>query len=253
MIITAERLFKPEVKRNAEREAKAISHYEKRIANEAPSFNPKYFDPDEYKKVLTWIARYGLHVADKIDGKEEVYPKPERGLLINGRTGRGKSTLAGIISMLFSRYYDDGIQFYSLSEIDRAWAMNPSKCEYDYSEVFDMTHPVIIDDVGAEGQIKHFGNEPVFTFLMPKLYDAWKYWGKLVIVTSNLSTYDAPEMAKDDRTFLGVYGDRTNSRIHEMFEIVRINGNEDLRKIQPTEPKIKFSEVESKSAETQTA
>lgn len=246
MLLTAENLLKQEVKRDAEREAKAITHYEKRIAEEIPAFNPKHFDPEEYKKVLTWIARYGLHLADKYNGKDEIYAKPEKGLLINGRTGRGKSTLAGIVSILFNRRYEDRIQFYSLSEIDRAWAANPSKCEYDYSEAFDMTHPVIIDDVGAEGGMKHYGNEPVFKFLMPQLYDAWKYYGKLVIITSNLSTYDAPAMEKDTRTFLGVYGDRTNSRIHEMFEIVRINGNDDLRKIQQPVEK----EVNSDGTET---
>lgn len=239
MIVTAQNILKKEVKRNLEREAKAISYYEKRIAEEIPAFNPGFFDQQEYLKVLTWIARYGLHISDKYSQKEKIYAKPEKGLLINGRTGRGKSTLAGIVAMLFNQGYDDGIQFYSLSEIDRAWASNPSRCEYDYSEVFDKSHTVIIDDIGAEGGMKHYGSEPVFKFLMPQLYDAWKYYGKLVIITSNLSTYDTPSMANDDRTFLGVYGDRTNSRIHEMFEIVRINGNEDLRKIQANETKLK--------------
>lgn len=231
MFVTAQNILKTPVERNFEREQNAIEHYKKRIAKEVPAFNPEYFDPEEYNKVLTWLARYGLHVADSIEQREKIYPKPEKGLLINGRTGRGKSTVAALVSMMFNNYYDYRIPFFSLGEIDKAWAASPSQCEYDYSDAFNASTSVIIDDVGAEGMMKHFGNEPVFNFLMQQLYNNWKYYGKSVIMTSNLSTYDAPEAAKDPRTFLGIYGERINSRIHEMFEIVRINGEEDLRKV----------------------
>ena len=231
MFFEMENLVTSQIEWDFEREERAVRFFENRIRNEIPAFNTQIYDPVEFKKVMTWIARYGLHLADKYNLKEIVYPRPEKGLLINGRTGRGKSTIAGLISVLFRNVnYEDKIPFYTLNEIDKAWGGNPKECESDFPAAFDSKQTVVIDDVGAEGMTKRFGNEPVFDFLIQHFYDSWKYRRKLIVMTSNLSTYDAPEMANNNKTYLGVYGERINSRGHEMFEIVRINGENDLRK-----------------------
>lgn len=172
--------------------------------------------PDvELSKVLRFVAQYQMCC-------EKKGPRPETGLFINGFTGRGKTLMATILSMELH------IQFYTMREIDEQWAINPERCQNEYSAAFGLQESVIIDDIGAEAGTRRFGNEPVLQSLLYRMYDNWRWFGKLVIATSNLSTCD--QYPSDERTILGNFGDRVDSRFGEMFEIVKFVGKQDFRK-----------------------
>ena len=151
-------------------------------------------------------------------------PIPTRGLLLVGKAGRGKTMLASIISAVLK------IHFYTSREIDMAWGMNPQECQDTYSPLFCRYTPVILDDVGSESGTRRYGNEPLLPSLLCNIYDNWRWYGKLVIMTSNLSTYD--KEPTDSRTILGSFGNRVESRFSEMFETIRFTGKTDYRKEQ---------------------
>lgn len=146
-------------------------------------------------------------------------PPPPKGLLLVGRAGRGKTFIASIISSLFH------IPFYAAHEIDMAWGENPEYCRSVYPEVFSSTAPVILDDVGAEAGTKHYGNAAIFETLLYRLYENWKYHGKLVIITTNLSMNE-----KSENSVKKSFGERLESRFCEMFEMARFVGSRDYRK-----------------------
>ena len=212
--------------RDETRERKMMELFRTFIAEHIPEFDPSLIDASEYDKILRWIAQYRMHqihLQKEAEGIEspECAP-PEKGLLFVGKTGRGKTTCARLIGGLF------GFPFASMDQIDVAWSRNPDECERDFFDFFSSSKPVVLDDVGAESGQKRYGNESIVTSFLHRLYDNWRFCGKQIIMTSNLSTWDgAPD---NQATFLGKYGERIHSRMLEMFEVVKINGSVDLRK-----------------------
>lgn len=174
--------------------------------------------PPEIKKILVFMARLSL------SQQVEDYPPPERGLLIVGPPGRGKTLMASILSRIFQ------IQFYTMHELDAAWGRDPNDCESAFSTAFSIRETVIVDDLGAEAATKRYGNEPLARSLLLKMYENWKYFGKLVIITTNLSPKSAGTTAGVE-TIRGVFGERIESRFAEMFDVVRFTGTVDYRRI----------------------
>lgn len=215
MIFTESTIFRHvEKERDIETENEYVKKFHKKLC-EFYKFRMDNVPPEELNKVLKFVAQYKMCC-------EKKGPCPERGLFINGFTGRGKTLMATILSMELR------IQFYTMRDIDEQWAINPENCQDEFDAAFGLFAPVIIDDVGAEAGTRRFGNEPVLQSLLYRLYDNWRWYGKLVIMTSNLSTYD--QSPSDERTILGNFGDRVDSRFIEMFEIVRFIGKQDFRK-----------------------
>ena len=236
------------IKRDIDRENRFMEKVRSYIEEHARGFDSTMIEKDEYDKIIRWIAQYKLflnyqrreeegieyeEICEISKKKRKAWRKPtaeenppcsppKKGLLLVGKTGRGKTTAARIVGGFFN------MPFASLDEIDVAWSRNPTKCEAEYAPYFLKASPVVIDDVGAETGQKRYGNESIVTSLLHRWYDDWRFNGKQIIMTSNLSTWDGA--LGNQATFLGKYGERIHSRILEMFEIVRINGSVDLRK-----------------------
>lgn len=250
MICSLENVIRSDRKpiRDTAREQNFVQKYKAFIAEHVPDFNPSLIDSVEYEKMLLWIARYrmyqiylrredeGVEYEEYCDRYKEMRravrkPTPEenprcdppdKGLLFVGKTGRGKTTCARLVGALFN------LPFATMDQIDIAWSRNPDECERDFFDFFSSSKPVVLDDVGAESGQKRYGNESIVTSFLHRLYDSWRFNGKQIIMTSNLSTWGgAPE---NQATFLGKYGERIHSRILEMFEVIKINGSVDLRK-----------------------
>lgn len=166
--------------------------------------------------------------------------KPHRhGLLLLGNVGSGKTTIARAIRKVINhldigRFIDNKglmiakgwIAYGKIKNESTNWMNEVSAvnlCRIVESDKFDKAKEcaaLMIDDIGSEPEIvKVYGNEqsPV-----AELID-WRNDHQLfTIATSNLST----------RTSLGVnqflerYGDRTASRISELFDVIIIKGQD---------------------------
>lgn len=172
--------------------------------------------PDAYHKVFQWIGQYRAAAENK------TLTPPQKGLLLMGPPGRGKTYAARFISHFCQ------IQFWTMKRIDEEWGIDPEGCKQYFDNLFrDLYEPTIIDDLGAESMTKHFNIAPVHEFLLPFIYDRWTTYHKLFIVTTNLTLY-----TKDaDRSIEGMYGPRIKSRFLEMFDVVKFDGP-DRRAIQ---------------------
>jgi DNA replication protein DnaC len=71
----------------------------------------------------------------------------------------------------------------------------------------------------------------VLSSLLLGLYDRWCNYGKLTIVTTNLTMTTGGRVPG----VLDVLGERIYSRFNEMFEFVRFNGARDYRRFRPSE------------------
>jgi len=215
MIFSEEQIFRHSVKeRNLNMESQYAEEFRRKL-QDFYHFHIENLATDEPEKVLRFVAQYQMC-------RERKGPRPDKGLFMNGLPGRGKTFLASILSMELK------IQFYSMRQIDEKWGTSPEECQYDYKEAFDWQSSIIIDDVGAESGTKRYGNEPILQSLIYRLYENWRWHGKIIIMTSNLSTYDRDP--GDQRTIVGCLGGRIDSRFAEMFDTVRFVGKKDYRK-----------------------
>lgn len=245
-------------KRNPAVELETAERIRRFIAERAPDFDEGLIPEAAYRKVLEWMARYQLHQSYlkrkeqgipterggsegyvEFNGKkirfiepetreatEEENPRydpPEKGLLLLGPAGRGKTTCARVIGSLF------GFLYATMDELDMRWGRNPEECERDYSEFFSGSTPIIIDDLGTEAGTKHYGNQGLGVQYLCRLYDLWRWEGKLIIMTTNLSPFKQ-QAASNQQTILESYGERIDSRFYEMFEYVPIIGSYDIRR-----------------------
>ena len=170
-------------------------------------------NPEAYQKIFQWIGQY---VASKKDPERKL-TLPQKGLLIMGPPGRGKTVAARFISHFCQ------IQFWTMKRIDEEWGINPEGCKNYFDNDFrDLEAPSIIDDLGSEAMTQHFGVAPVHEFLLPFMYDRWTTYRKLFIVTTNLSLIST----ESEYSIEGVYGPRVKSRFMEMFDVVKFQGSD---------------------------
>lgn len=193
-----------EEKRDENREMEVARNIARKVTERGYDLNAA---PEAYKTIFRWIAQYRLSVQD------EAAP-PQKGLLICGNPGTGKTVAAKCIS------YWCQIQMYTMKTLDEEWGKAPEGCKYWYEMAFDRTSPVILDDLGTEPRSKHYGTAPVVEYLLPKLYDSWADTGKPVVITTNLGVNSKDQ----DHTIYAVYGERIYSRFLEMFTTVTMTG-----------------------------
>lgn len=128
-----------------------------------------------------------------------------RGLLLVGGCGQGKTVFAAhVLPVCVNWYYGLVVNVYDavymMGHVDEVLA---SKC-------------VVVDDVGTEGVTNHYGQKRV---AFADLVDSAEKGGKLLVVTSNLTTRELAEK----------YGERTVSRLMALTRCVAFNGR-DMRK-----------------------
>lgn len=142
----------------------------------------------EYEQVAEWLSGNG-----------------GRGLFLFGSCGRGKSVLCRyVLPAILLQYMRKVVAVYDMQELNR-----------DVDGVL-RKHIVSLDDVGTEELSVKYGEKRL---AFAEVMDAAEKYGKLVIVSTNLS----PE----DLRFR--YGDRVVDRIRSTMKRVAFNGNS-LRK-----------------------
>lgn len=157
----------------------------------------EYFIGLEGKKAV-WLKEYDL-IADWLTDNQG------RGLLLYGKKGNGKSVMARlVIPAVLLKCLNKVVHAYDMNEMDKY-----------LDEALSFTF-VTLDDVGTESEVIVYGKRrKAFNELMD---NAEKY-GKMLIVTSNLS--------KDD--FMNDYDDRVFDRMSKTMRLIPFN-HESFRK-----------------------
>ena len=151
----------------------------------------------------------------------------EKGLLVNGPVGVGKTSLMKLIN-----YFCPPEKQYQVKPArELSFELEPEgfKIINKYSKgAFKMgrngTFPVIycFDDLGVEPPLKYYGNEcNVMAEILLSRYDFFVSKGMLTHATTNLSASELEER----------YGNRVRSRMREMFNLVTFDKNSGDKRI----------------------
>ena len=175
-------------------------------------FNEYDYDADEieleeFDKLAAWVAAYCIH-----DVKPEIVDRPRQCLWICGQCGRGKTHLARILR---DKLY---IPMRNADDISRD-VTTDDMTAYDRRLYTTAAQDLIIDDLGAEELRSSYGNTTEMPQLLSRLYELWRYSGKLLIVTSNYTLNNAGLNELRKR-----YGERVADRLKEMFADVWLTG-----------------------------
>ena len=192
----------------------------------AQRFRISEYPQEEIEKMLKMCYKAEVMKRNKILDKDKATEERCRlaakwlcedrkpGLLLYGRVGSGKTTLARAICKLIAFLYDN----YQIGQdrrcsVSQTSAMELSKQAVDmengrYNQ-FKFTKMLFLDDVGVEPPtVKSWGNEysPVVELLYYR-YDLQKF----TIISSNLTPDE----------FRQRYGDRVGDRLLEMFDAIQ--------------------------------
>ena len=180
-------------------------------------FNEYDYDADEielgeFDKLAAWVAAYCIH-----DAKPEIVDRPRQCLWICGQCGRGKTALVRILRDKLIA--PEIMPMRNADDISRALADDDGLSSYDGRLLLSASKDLIIDDLGAEELRTHYGNTTEMPQLLSRLYELWRYSGKLLIVTSNYTLNNAGLNELRKR-----YGERVADRLKEMFADVWLTG-----------------------------
>ena len=173
----------------------------------AAGYDTRSIDPDEFGKLAAWIAAYCINC-----NNPAIVDRPRQCLWLCGACGRGKTHLARILRDRLS------IPMRIADDISRD-VTTDDMTAYDRRLYTTAAQDLIIDDLGAEELRSSYGNAPEMPQLLCRLYELWRYNGKLLIVTSNYG------LSGDWLADLSArYGERVTDRLVEMFLPVRLTG-----------------------------
>jgi DNA replication protein DnaC len=179
-----------------------------------------------------------LVLNDQIKDIIQSIEKKERGVLIYGNVGSGKTFIMDILLRVI--HTQDKKKFSKVNAIDLITEFN-----LNGHDVFKKYHQknVFFDDLGAETKGKFYGeNMEAFEKLIQIRYNEFRDFGTVTHFTTNLTKNEILER----------YGERIVSRLKEMCDITVLGGNskeKDMRGLRNfksypafTHPKIKSKE-----------
>ena len=132
-----------------------------------------------------------------------LWREPVKGLAMFGSVGTGKTTALTIIAAA-CRW-----QMFTFYELARHYEVDGGEWLDDWLREISREH-IVLDDLGAEGESKHYGTALPVADIVCDRYDRWKHQGQRTYYTSNLTA--------DDR--VRRYGARVCDRIAEMCDVV---------------------------------
>ncbi|MCD8261772.1 MAG: hypothetical protein LUD15_10000 [Bacteroides sp.] len=142
-----------------------------------------YVKLPEYKEIAEWLT-----------------DNQDRGLFLYGNCGRGKTLLGRyVLPAILLKYCRKIVNCFDLPELDR-----------NIDQALKL-HLLSIDDISNETVSVYYGKRRM---AFPEIIDTVEKYGKLVIITSNLTVKDLTER----------YGDRVLDRIKSTCKLVVFEG-----------------------------
>jgi len=135
-----------------------------------------------------------------------------KGILLSGPVGCGKTSLMHLIKPFLYSKYDYKIKTTRMVSFEFAkYGFEALRPYTEKSNQQIRLTGFCFDDLGAEQQIKHFGNDcNVMAEILISRYEQFVENGSVTHITTNLS---ASEIEK-------AYGNRVRSRLRQMFNLV---------------------------------
>lgn len=169
-------------------------------------FGPHFrIHPADYEivyKLLIWI------VQDQ-ENCEKHGLSLQKGILLSGPVGCGKSSLMKIVTMLLSK--ERTFIFKPAREICIEFSKNGYDVIHKYSRTARIAKAICLDDLGVEPPMRYFGDSiNVLGELLLSRYELFVSKGILTHATTNLNAQEMEEK----------YGNRVRSRLREMFNLI---------------------------------
>ena len=166
-------------------------------------FNSKFQILRSDTKILKLLMAYAIRDQEFCEANNIDL---EKGILLIGKVGSGKTSLMDIFRIL--HYSEFRYSIFSTREIAKEFNIGGYEVLNKYGK---MRKIVCFDDLGVEKNIKHFGNDcNTMAEILLSRYDLMKYEGIITHATTNLN---ADELEK-------MYGNRVRSRLREMFNLI---------------------------------
>lgn len=135
-----------------------------------------------------------------------------KGILLSGKIGCGKTSLMHLIKPFM--YLKDDYKIKTCREISFEFAKNGYEVIQSYTQKSNFQIRLTgycFDDLGAEQQIKHFGNDcNVMSEILITRYEEFVLNGSITHITTNLSATEIENL----------YGNRLRSRMRSMFNVL---------------------------------
>ncbi|WP_444626218.1 ATPase [Flavobacterium columnare] len=133
-----------------------------------------------------------------------------KGILLSGKIGCGKTSLMHLIKPFMKQVY----KIKTCREISFEFAKNGYEALQPYIQKSAFQHRLsgyCFDDLGAEQQIKHFGNDcNVIAEILISRYEQFVENNSITHITTNLSATEIENL----------YGNRLRSRMRSMFNLI---------------------------------
>ncbi|WP_103072262.1 P-loop NTPase family protein [Aquimarina sediminis] len=189
------------------------------LANIAPLIEYFVSDPSFFTR---------KHLIRSIDG-QLLHPSFDKGLLIVGGYGNGKTTIMQAFELLFS-YYQMPMRFkgYTTHDLVTWYERIGSDLTYRESSKYQFYHclttvlGLYLDDVKKEREASNYGKVNLIREVLEKRYNQKKL---KTYLTCNYREGDTTEDVEDALTEFGEkYGGHIYDRLFEMFNIIEFKG-----------------------------
>lgn len=138
-----------------------------------------------------------------------------KGILLSGPVGCGKTSIMSLLR-LFS-YVSQDYKIKTCREVSFEFAKNGFEALHPYTQKMSGKSRLTgycFDDLGAEQQIKHFGNDcNVMAEILISRYEQFVENKSVTHITTNLSASEIENL----------YGNRLRSRMRNMFNLISFN------------------------------
>lgn len=135
-----------------------------------------------------------------------------KGILLSGPVGCGKTSIMHLIKPFAHAKYDYKIK--TTREVSFEFAKHGFEALQPYTQKSNQQHRLTgycFDDLGAEQQIKHFGNDcNVMAEILISRYEQFIENNTVTHITTNLSASELENC----------YGNRVRSRLRQMFNLI---------------------------------
>lgn len=173
----------------------------KQYANE--NLDPKF---KFHKEDIEILKRLFVYSIDDVERCKEFNLDLDKGILLLGPIGCGKTSLMKVFNHLTHEYKKYIVR--PTREVTAEFIQDGFQVIPKYGKNFK---GYCFDDLGVEQSMKHFGNEcNVMGEILLSRYDLMKSAKRITHATTNLN---ANELEK-------IYGNRVRSRLREMFNLI---------------------------------